>query len=86
LLLRAAGGDPARELGVDERAVSALALELHSPARQAELAGSLDRLVPLARELPLVREAVLFLAGELELAWRLFMLGLLAQELGDESG
>ena len=84
LLLRASGGDPTRELELDERAAKALALELHSDARRAQLGAALDGLAPLARELPRVREAVVFLAADLDLAWRLFMLGLLAEELGGE--
>jgi hypothetical protein len=83
LLLLAAGGDPHRELGVDERAVKALAAELHTPERQAALAAGLDDLARLARDLRLVREAVLFLAADIELAWRLYALGLMAEELAD---
>jgi hypothetical protein len=82
LLLRAAGGDPARELELDERAVKALALDLHSDERRARLGEALDGLAPGARELPRVRAAIVFLASDLDLAWRLFALGLLAEELG----
>ncbi len=85
-LLRAAGGDPARPLGVDDRAVKALARDLYSEAHRAALGEALERLVPPARELPRVREAVIVLVGDLDLAWRLFMLGLLAEELGDREG
>ncbi len=81
LLLRASGGDPRRELHVDDDAVRRLALELWSEQRRGELAGSLDGLAPLARGLPLVREALVFLAADLDLAWRLFALGLIAEEL-----
>src|SRR3984957_13577642 len=84
LLLRAAGGDPRRELDVDDRAARSLALDLHTDARSARLGAGLDGLAPLARDLPRVREAVVFLAADLDLAWRLFMLGLLAEELGAE--
>ncbi len=83
LLLLAAGGDPRRELGVDERAVKALAIDLHTPERQAALGAGLDGLALLARELRVVREAVFFLAADIELAWRLFALGLLAEELDE---
>jgi hypothetical protein len=79
LLLLAAGGDPRRELAVDERAVKALAVDLHTDGRRAELAAGLDELVLLARELPSVRRGALFLAGDVDLAWRLFALGLLAE-------
>jgi|HubBroStandDraft_6_1064221.scaffolds.fasta_scaffold2647409_1 hypothetical protein len=82
LLLRAAGGDPRREPELDERAARALALELYSDARRARLGAALDALAPLARELPRVRAAIVFLAADLDLAWRLFVLGLLAEELG----
>ena len=81
LLLLAAGGDPHRELGVDDRAVKALALDLFTEERQEVLVAELDRLVLAARELPEVSNALLFLAGDVDLAWRLFALGLLAEEL-----
>ena len=84
LLLLAAGGDLRRELGVDDRAVKALALDLRSEARIRRLAGGLDELARSARDLPTAREAVLFLVRDLELAWRLYALGLLAEELAGE--
>jgi hypothetical protein len=83
LLLVAAGGDPHRELGVDDRAVKALAADLWSEGRRDELAAGLDALALQARELPLVRETVINLARDLDLAWRLYALALLADELGD---
>lgn len=82
LLLRAAGGDPARPLELDERAVKALALDLYGEERRARLGAGLDALAPLARDLPRVREAVVFLAADLDLAWRLYALGVLAEALG----
>jgi hypothetical protein len=83
LLLLAAGGDPHRELGVDDRAVKALASDLHSDERQAQLASGLDELAVLARDLERARDAALFLAADVDLAWRLFALALLAEELAD---
>jgi hypothetical protein len=83
LLLLAAGGDPRRELDVDQRAVKALAVELFTEERRARLGAAIDDLVLLARELPRVREAALYLAREVDLAWRLFALGLLAEELDE---
>jgi hypothetical protein len=82
LLLVAAGGDLQRELGVDDRAVKALAADLHDDERRAEFGRSIDALVLRVRDLPNVREAAVFLAGDVDLAWRLFALGLLAEELG----
>src|SRR5205085_7355707 len=84
LLLLAAGGDPHRELGVDDRAVKALAADLWSDDRRARLTAGLDRLALRSRDLPQVREAVLVLAADPELAWRLYALALLAEELGAE--
>jgi hypothetical protein len=84
LLLIAAGGDPHRELGVDDRAVKALARDLWSEGRRDRLAAGLDALALQARDLPLVRETVINLARDLDLAWRLYALALLAEELGDE--
>ena len=48
LLLVAAGGDPHRELDVDDRAVKAIAADLYTQERRDELARSIDSLV-LAR-------------------------------------
>jgi hypothetical protein len=83
LLLVAAGGDPHRELDVDDRAVKAIAADLHTQERRDELARSIDDLVLRVRDLPVAREAALFLAGDVDLAWRLFALALLAEELGE---
>ncbi len=82
LLLVAAGGGLRRELGIDDRAVKSLAVDLYSDGRRDRLAAGLDGLARTARALPRVRDAVLFLAGDLDLAWRMFALGLLAEELG----
>ena len=83
LLLVAAGGDPHRELGVDDRAVKALATDLWSEERREDYGRSLDALVVRVRDLPTTREAALFLAGDVDLAWRLYSLGLLAEELAE---
>ncbi len=79
LLLRATGGDPHRELSIDDRAVKAVATDLHTEARQRRLAGAIDDLARAARELPRVRGAVLFLAADVDLAWRLYAQGLLVE-------
>ena len=83
MLLLVAGGDPNRELGVDDRAVKSLAVDLHSDLRRQELGAAIDELVLLGRSLPIVRRAALFLAADLDLAWRLVALGLVAEELAD---
>jgi len=83
LLLLASGGDPRRELQVDDRAVKAVAHDLFSDERRGRLAEGIDGLALRARELPRVRAAALFLAADLELAWRLYSLALLAEDLGE---
>jgi hypothetical protein len=83
VLLLAAGGDPHRGLGIDDRAVKALATDLHDDQRLDELRRGIDALVIRLRDLPNAREGALFLAADVELAWRLFALALLAEELGE---
>lgn len=83
MLLVAAGGDPHRELGVDDRAVRALAADLYSDERRAQLAREIDVLAHRVHDLARARDAVLFLASDGDLAWRLYALGLLAEEVGD---
>jgi hypothetical protein len=83
LLLVAAGGDPHREFGVDDRAVKALADDLYTDERREQLGRGVDALVARVYDLTTVREAAIFLAGDVDLAWRLFALSLLAEELGD---
>jgi len=86
LLVLAAGGDPHRELEVDDPAVKSLAADLFSDDRRSRLAAAIDELVTGARELPQTRSAALFLAAEGDLAWRLFALALLADEIGSYGG
>jgi hypothetical protein len=81
LLLVAAGGDPHRDLDVDDRAVKALAADLYTEKRREQLGRSIDELVLRVRDRPVAREAALFLAADVDLAWRLFTLSLLAEEL-----
>ena len=83
LLLVAAGGDPHRELEVDELADKALAADLYTDDRREQLGHSIDALVLRVRELATARAAALFLAADVDLAWRLFCLGLLAEELAE---
>ena len=83
LLLVAAGGDPHRVLDVDDRAVKSLAADLWTEERRASYGRSLDALVVRVRDLPVTREAALFLAADGDLAWRLYALGLLAEELAE---
>ena len=83
LLLLAAGGDPHRELAVDDRAVKALAADLYTDERREQLARSVDAIVLRVRDLPVAREGAIFLASDLDLAWRLLALALLAEEVAE---
>jgi hypothetical protein len=83
LLLVAAGGDPHRELDVDDRAVKSIAADLFTTDRRAQLARGIDELVLRVRDLPAARAGAIFLAGDVDLAWRLYTLGLLAEELAE---
>jgi hypothetical protein len=80
-LLLAAGGDPARGLDLDGRAVSALADDLDEPAARAALVRGLEDLRRESEGLPHVSEALHELAAAPELAWRAFACSLLADEL-----
>lgn len=83
LLIVAAGGDPHRDLEVDDRAVKSIAADLYTAERRDQLARAIDALVLQVRDLPVAREAALFLAGDVDLAWRLLSLALLAEEIGE---
>src|SRR6266404_633932 len=73
-------GGRRRDLDVDDRAVKALAADLYTDERREQLGRSIDALVLQVRERPVAREAALFLAADVDLAWRLFSLSLLAEE------
>jgi hypothetical protein len=81
LELLAAGGDPRRQPDPDGRAVSALAADLSTPERKAELVASLASLRPTVEGLPRVTARLERLLGDEDLAWRLFAYTLLAEEL-----
>lgn len=84
LLLLAAGGDPRRGLDLNGRAVTALADELDSPARRAQLGAGLVRLQQQARGLATVERALEALRAKPQLAWRAFAAGVLADSLEDD--
>ena len=82
ILVLAAGGDPHRDLDLDSVAVERLASELDATERRDALAAALAALE--ADGLPNVAGAVELLESEPEVAWRIFALALLADELADE--
>ena len=82
MFVLAAGGDPTRDLDLDSVAAARLADELDTPARRAALAAALEQLD--ARGLPRVTEAIEGLLAEPDVAWRVFALALLADELAED--
>ena len=84
LLLLAAGGDPARGLDLNGRAVAALADDLGEAPRLDELLAGLGRLRAETEGLPHVSEALRALLDAPEIAWRAFCCALLAAELDAE--
>jgi hypothetical protein len=63
--------------------VKALAGDLYTEERREQLARSVDAIVLRVRDLPVAREAAIFLASDLDLAWRLLALALLAEEVAE---
>jgi len=83
-LLLAAGGDPRRPLEPDGRAVGALAADLDAPGAREALARALEALLPQAKGLLRVEEALRTLLGEEELAWRLYASAILLDSLAED--
>jgi hypothetical protein len=86
MLLLAAGGDPARGLDLDGRAVASLAADLETPERLDAMAEGLDGVLAEAAGLPHVTEAARALRSELDVAWRAYAASILADELDAEIG
>jgi hypothetical protein len=82
MLVLAAGGDPHRDLDLDAVAVERLAEELDSPDRRTALGAGLAALD--ADGLENVASARETLVSEPGLAWRIYALALLADELAEE--
>lgn len=86
LLLLAAGGDPRRELGLGDRAVTSLAAELRSVFLPDALRAALEELAEEAAGLPSASEALATLIADDDLAARAFACSLLAEQLGERPG
>jgi hypothetical protein len=82
VLVLAAGGDPHREIGPATPAVERLADELDTPERRAMLQAALA--APDTSGLPAVTKALQILQDDPELAWRLFALAIVADELAED--
>ncbi len=85
LLLLAAGGDPARGLDLNGRAVTALADELRDTDRQLALESAIRDLHLETTGLPHVSEAVHGLMQAPDVAWTAYAAALLAEELGGDA-
>jgi hypothetical protein len=83
VVVRAVGGDPHRELTIDEDAVVRLAEELDATERREQLQLGLASLRDLGRGRPDVEETIVTLIAAPALSWRAFCAGLLADELAD---
>ena len=83
-LLLVAGGDPRRRLDPFGRAATALADDLDTADRRAQLAGGLDALVREVEGLRGAREALALLRSDSDLAWRAYATSLLAEALAEE--
>lgn len=85
LLLLAAGGDPARGLDLNGRAVESLADELDAPERREALMAAIVQLRAEVAGYPHLSEALHGLLDAPEIAWRAYACSLLAEELaGDD--
>ena len=82
VLLLAAGGDPHRDVGPATPAVERLSTELDTPARRAPLEEALA--AADADGLQTVEKAMQILLEDPELAWRLFALAQVADELSED--
>ena len=85
-LLLAAGGDPHRPLDPFGRAASALADDLDTPERRAELLAGLEAIRTDVEGLRLrgARESLGLLLSDADLAWRVYATSLIAEALADE--
>ncbi len=83
-LLLAAGGDPHRPLDPFGRAATALADDLDSPERRAQLRTGLESLREEAAGLRGAREALQLLLSDGDLAWQTFATSILAEALAEE--
>jgi len=83
-LLLAAGGDPRRRLDPFGRAATALADDLDTPGRRAQLRAGLDALVAEVEGLRGARESLELLRSDPDLAWNAYATSLLAEALAEE--
>jgi len=83
-LLLAAGGDPRRPLDPFGRAATALADDLDSAERRAQLRTGLEALVTEVAGLTGARESLALLLTDHDLAWKAYATALLAEALAED--
>jgi hypothetical protein len=83
MLLRATGGDPHRELDLEEPSVTRFAEELDTPERREQLQLALASLSAPAEGRPYVSEAIVALLATPDVAWRCYAAAQVAAELAD---
>lgn len=83
-LLLAAGGDPHRALDPFGRAATALAADLDTPGRRAQLLTGLEALRDEVAGLRGARESLVLLLSDPDLAWSSYATSLLAESLAEE--
>lgn len=80
-LLLATGGDPRRELDLDDRAVSAVAADLDGEDARTQLEEALARLTADSEGLAAVSDGLARLRSQPDLAWQCFAYALLADAI-----
>jgi hypothetical protein len=80
-LLLATGGDPRRELELDDRAVVAVAADLDEPVARDQLEDALARLTADAEGLAAVSDGLARLRSQPDLAWQCYAYALLADAI-----
>jgi hypothetical protein len=83
MLLRATGGDPHRELDLDEPSVTRFAEELDSPERREQLQLGLASLRDASEGKPHAADAIGVLLAAPELSWHCFAAARIAAELAE---
>ena len=83
-LLLATGGDPRRELELDDRAVSSVAADLDSETAREQLEEALARLTADSEGLAAVSDGLARLRSQPDLAWQCFAYALLADGIAED--
>jgi hypothetical protein len=83
-LLLATGGDPRRELELDDRAVSAVAADLDGEGARGQLEDALARLTADSEGLAAVSDGLARLRLQPDLAWQCFAYALLADGIAED--